>query len=438
MRAAVAAAAALLIGALGGGCPAGDVGTIELELVTSPGSTLLDTITRLRLTLTEPRRVFEIARTDRGFDLSLDLEATGAPSDVILEGFDANDNLVVAGQSPPLPFTAIDLRVVVFVAPPLSIERAPETLAAARRELAAGALPYGAILAGGAAADDAPSAAIAIYNAYDHTLLEGRAMPGARRGVALGVGVRGGVYLFGGRGPDGPTGTLWRFDTTVAPSGSYLELGDFPAAAREGARAVMIGADRFLVTGAPPLELAAARVVARGEHGPLEPSGATVMSPAGAVAAVVLSPAGVMRFRDESLAPIAADARAGGAAAALGKRVVVLGGGDPLSRDALVVDPFADAVTVVPDVLAAGRRFPAVAATSRHVVVAGGVDEAGAPIASAEVLDAATLAPLATIPIAPRTRAFAIALPNDQVLLGGGDDVTDVLELFTPPPPPIE
>ena len=55
--------------------------------------------------------------------------------------------------------------------------------------------------------------------------------------------------------------------------------------------------------------------------------------------------------------------------------------------------------------------------------------------ADAEVLDATTLAPLATVPARARTAGFAIPFPNDQVLIGGGTAATSELELFTPPVP---
>jgi hypothetical protein len=77
----------------------------------------------------------------------------------------------------------------------------------------------------------------------------------------------------------------------------------------------------------------------------------------------------------------------------------------------------------------------AIAATSRYVVIAGGKDATGATVASADILDANTLAFVATVPlVAARTGASAIALPNGQVLIAGGDPATETLELFTPDP----
>ena len=115
-------------------------------------------------------------------------------------------------------------------------------------------------------------------------------------------------------------------------------------------------------------------------------------------------------------------------------RIAVLGG-TPASRDAIVVDGTTGAVSTAADALSTPRRQPAVSTTARHVVVAGGSDATGAAIGSADVLDATTLAHLATLPILPRTGGFAIALPNEQVLLGGGAPASAALELFTPEPP---
>jgi hypothetical protein len=52
------------------------------------------------------------------------------------------------------------------------------------------------------------------------------------------------------------------------------------------------------------------------------------------------------------------------------------------------------------------------------------------------VFDATTLVALDAGDVVPRTAPFAFALPNDQILIGGGGELTDALELFTPPPPP--
>jgi hypothetical protein len=71
------------------------------------------------------------------------------------------------------------------------------------------------------------------------------------------------------------------------------------------------------------------------------------------------------------------------------------------------------------------------------VVVAGGTDGAGAVVGTAEVFDAATLAPRAVVPmVVPRTGAVARPLDSGQVLIVGGRDALGApvatVELFTP------
>lgn len=432
-------AALAALAAPGVGACTGTTGTIDLELATAPGGTL-DAVQRIRLTLTQPRRVVEAQRSGAGFDLALEVDASMEIGALIVEGFDAGGALIACGQSPRFAVAAINARIVVYMAPPRSIGVAPEALTSALGEVSGAALSFGAVIAGGRDAQGAPSAAIAVYNAYDHSLLDGLAMPAPRAGVAVGAGTAGDVYLFGGTGSDGnPAGTLWRFDTTVAPRGAYLPISDQAAFARTGQLVVPIGGARYLITGAPALAFDAftGALAARTDIAELPATGA-----AGALAndmrPAIFAGSELVRFRASGFDTLGPGRRDATAVALPGGRIAVLGGSDPASaRDALVVDPETGAVTAIPGALATARSRPLVAATSRHLVVAGGTDMAGAPLATAEVLDATTLAPLATLPTLARRGGFAIALPNDQVLLGGGAPVSTQLELFTPEPPAL-
>ena len=409
----------------------GTVGTVQLELTTAPGSHVLDAVQRLRLTLTDPHQVVEAERTAAGFDLAFELDAADRAGTLIVEGFDAAGALVACGQSPPVPVSALNSHVVIYVAPPRSIAAAPVALSTARSEVAVSALSYGAIIAGGREANGVPSSVIAIYNAYDHTLIAGIPMPSPRTGLALASAPNGRVYLFGGTGADGaPTGTVWRFETTVAPNGAFTPVADEPGFARTGQLAVPIAAERYLITGTPALDFAGTALTARGDIAGLPAIGAA--GSAGGAAFAIFGDAPLVRYRPDAFDPLAGSGPPGGVAAALPDgRVVIVGGA---SRDALVIDG-AGAVATVAGALTVARTRPTVAATSRHLLVIGGSDGAGAPIASADLLDAATLAPLATLAITPRTGGFAIALPNGQVLFGGGAPATTQLELFTPEPP---
>ncbi len=417
----------------------GQRGTIAIGLATAPGSTVLDPVTTLRLTITQPHVVYEAPRSSTGFDLSLDLDATGETGEVILEGLDAAGTRVATGMSPGIPIDAIDAKIVIYVAAPMSVAAAPVALVPARSEVAAAALPYGAVFAGGRDPAGAPSDAIALYNVYDHSLRQGMPMPVARAGLAVGVNLVGSVYLFGGVGPDGgAAGTVLSFDTTVAPNGAYAMLGDEPGFARAHQLAVRTSSDRFLITGTPPIDLVGGQPTARTDVASL-PAVATAVTPMDGVAAgVFVSATDILRYRKDAFdvaGPGLGRDRAGIAALPDG-HVAIVGGGSAATATGLVVfDAETGLSTPHVAVLTTGRFAPAVAATKRHLVIAGGVDDAGTPIATAEILDATTFASLAVIPIQARAGSFAIALANGQVLIGGGSPASDLLELFTPDPP---
>lgn len=417
----------------------GTTGTIGLDLATAPGSKLLDAVQRLRVTLTDPHQVVEAARSGSGsgsgFDLALELDATSTAGALIVEGFDAGGALIACGQSPRFPVAAINAHVVVYMAAPRSIAAAPAPVKAARSDVSGAAVSFGAVLAGGLDGG-APATGTAVYNAFDHSLVDGLALPAPRDGLAMAAGASGGVYMFGGKGADGqPAGTLWRFDTTVAPGGAFATIADQASYARAGQLIVALGADHYLITGSPALELTAGVLAARSDVAGLPATGAAATPGDGTPTAVFAGDA-VVRFRGSAFDTLPGDHHLDGAAAVAlpDGRIAVLGG--TASPDALVIDPAAGTVVAVPGVLSTARIRPAVAATSRHVVVAGGLDPAGQPIATADVLDAKTLAPVATLPMVSGAGGFAIALPNDQVLLGGGRPAVAVYELFTPEPPP--
>jgi hypothetical protein len=415
------------------------VGTIQLGLTTAPGSAVLDTATLLRLTLTNPPQVLEAPRTENGFNLVLELEAGGETGALIVEAFDDAGSPVAVGQSPPFPVAAINARIVVYMAPPMSIALAPTGLGSPRKEVSASRMTYGAVLAGGADPADAPSSAIAIYNSYDHSFVGGMPMPAARRGVTLASNTSTNVFVYGGTGPEGPAGTLWLFDTSVAPNGAYQVLDDQPGSARSGAIAVPIGTEHYLITGTPPLELELGTLSVRVDVPALPPAGASLVSTDGVPTALFVGSAGIIRYRDGVFETISVEPRVGASVIALAdNRFVVLGGGptgDMLTRDGLAIDAISGVVTTIPNLLATARRDAAAAITDRHLVISGGVAMDGTPRADAEVLDATTLAPLATLPARERTAGFAIAFPNDQILIGGGVAASSELELFTPPPP---
>ncbi|RPH53953.1 MAG: hypothetical protein EHM89_19280, partial [Acidobacteria bacterium] len=90
---------------------------------------------------------------------------------------------------------AIDGRIIIYMAPPLSVGAAPLSLAPARTELATGTLPYGVIFAGGRVASGEASDAVTIYSSFDHSLAAGLALPAPRAGMSLVVGTGSLAYM---------------------------------------------------------------------------------------------------------------------------------------------------------------------------------------------------------------------------------------------------
>lgn len=410
-------------------CPAPTTGTIDLELTTAPGSTVLDSVVRLRVTLTRPRQTVEaLRRPDGSFALGLEVDATGEAGAIVVEGFDANDALVAGGQSPEFGVTAIDARVVVYIAPPLSIERAPVSLAPAVANVSATALQFGAAFAGGRApATNVASNALAVYNAYDHSLAGGSPLPERRDGVVTATGSNNTIYLFGGRDEaSNPTGTLRLFDTNAPPSGRYFDLGDYPGLARADEVAVPIAIDRFIITGTPPLDAQNTAVVERTGLPALAPTGASVASGNARTALFVDTAGRFVRLREDTITILEIGARPGAAVAALSEgRFLAIGGGTADEQnDLVVIDAATGMATLHADALAEPHIGARVAVTRRHVVIAGNN-------AATEVLD---LASLARVAVAASFPGPLVALPNDQVIVVGVDGA---LSLFTPPPPGV-
>jgi hypothetical protein len=422
------------------GCQ-GTVGTVDVTLATSPGSTILDGVQTLRLTLTDPPQVQTAQRVGGGFAIDVELPATGNPGSLIVEGLDAGGAVIATGASPPFPFGAVSTSIVVFMAAPNSISPDIITLDPPRTQVSGTSISYGAVYIGGTLGDGTPSAATAIYNAFGHAFQVGVMLPVAKTGAAIAVGSSGQfVYVFGGADLSGAaTETVQRFDTSVAPAGAITDFGAFDGFARTGQAALSIGNEDILVTGSPVAELAgtSGTVTARSDVASLPPSGAAVTASDGVGTAIFAGASGVMRFRNNVF-----DALDVPAAACDGAIVVGLAAGKVgvLCATSGLIQIDAAAGTAEPFPIPTEMRTGcAVASTNRYLVVAGGTNAAGVAT-TAEIYDATTLALVATQPLAvPRTGAIATALPNGQILIAGGSDATGApigtLELFTPDSP---
>jgi len=440
------------------GC-GGEDGTITIEVVTAPDSTVLDDVVTARMVLTNPLTVVEAERDGEGrFALSLDVVAEAQSGAVLLEGLDADDNVVAYGRTPLLPIAAIDASITIYLAPPRSLAAAAVELTPARTDLGASLLEYGVVLAGGRDADGAPTANLAIYNAYDHVLELAEDMPEPRAGVSVGTGITGYAYVFGGEDATGAArGTLWRLDTTVTPAGEWLIDEDDPTLARAGAGIAPLGNDAFLITGEPPvlLEGLLLRTTPFDSPSSLAGGAASIQredEPGAPVYTLVIGEGagstGITRLAlgtlDSEAAPADAIRTGHSVVSTAQDKILAVGGRDAtgLLSSVIVTDPALRHYGSVADVLATPRVDAAIAATASYLVVAGGRDATGAIVPDAEIFDVETLARIGTIPmVVPRAGAIARPLPNQQILIAGGVDASGApvptIELFTPDPPEL-
>jgi hypothetical protein len=434
------------------GCP-GETGTLSVQIVTAPGSTLLDPVTRLRATLSSPLRVVEADRGPDGFELAIEVEADGRGAVLTVEALDAGGALVANGATPVLPIAAVEADIAIYLGAPDTLAAAPVALDPPRSEIGTGLLQYGTLLVGGRDAAGAPLADLDIYNAYTHTVQAGEDLPAARRGIAVGTSTSGYAYLFGGADAAGaPTGTAWRFDTQAEPAGDYLELDDDPAVARTGAVMAPLGVEEFVVSGEPvvflsgftglaavqmPMQLPPAAISVQDSTIPGSPIYTVFIGASAGSTGIVRLLSEV--FTDEG-APADALRTGHGLVPTPDDEVIAIGGrtaADGLVRSAVRYAPQSRVATSIPDVLATAREDAAIATNGEVLVVAGGRDAAGAVLGDAELIELATLVPIATIPLlVPRAGAVARPLTNGQIAIYGGVDAAGMpvatIELFTP------
>lgn len=448
--------AVVLLGGLTGGCDR--TGTIAVTLVSAPDSTVLEDVARARLTLTRPLAVIEAERDASGeLVLALDVPAEGVQGDIVFEGFGEDGALIAYGRSGPLPISGVTIDIAIYAAAPMSLAKTPVPLGTPRADMGIAVLSYGALLAGGRIKDGAASAAVEVYSVYQHVFQEMNDLPAARMAPAAAAGARDVVYLFGGLDADGaPSDTVYRFDTGATLGGTGSELATEGAGlARAGAAMVALGEERFAVTGMPPVRVEglAGRASAWSDAPNLAGTATSAVLD-GAVytlfAGAGNGESGAILLMDDGFIELAPPGgavnplwRSGHTSALLPDgSMLVLGGeldtadGTALAASAVRFQP--DRGWEVTELLVTPRIHAAAAATSEYLIVAGGVDENGALVGDAEVFDATSLAPVATLPMGPRSHATAVPLPNGQVLIVGGVDASGApvgtAELFTPAP----
>ncbi len=399
------------------------------------------------------------------FSLETGLPVDGQWHVLDVEGYDADGEVRCRGRSAAVRYTARASQDVSLVVRPVgrfsaAIE-ALGTLADARCELATAWLPdYGGLLAGGQTATGAPSSAAALYDVADERFVTVPALLTARRAPLLVPLADGGALCVGGfggaagatslRAPErlAPEATAWQAvdDWPAGP-----ELGDAAALAlpaggawitggRTGAAAptrqsLVVGADGAARLGVELPDARAGHVMVRVQAAGDEEAWHAIVGGGAAGSNPVL----VAREVGGAFAPAAAPAaaeRQAAAAVSLATEALVVGGsvaGTP-GRDALVLraECAGAAATClglhgIADVLQTARAgATATALPDGQVLVVGGRDAAGQPLATAERLrrdddghwNSVELLAL----LGARAGHAALALPDGLVWLAGGCD----------------
>jgi hypothetical protein len=420
-------------------------GTISVTLVESPSSTLLDSVETLQLTLTDPLTTQTTTRVGSGFAISFDVDANESAGQLIAEGMDGSGNLIAAGESPLFPVDAVDASVALFMAPPNSITASPVVLDPALDEVAIGEISYGVLFAGGRDASGVANDTVFIYDGFSHTSQAGTPLPDPRAGLAMGIEAGEYAFMFGGTDANGSAqANDWYFDTTASSAGVFSDFGAKTGFERTGQAMVLVDADDFMMTGTPAAELSdlSGTPTARTDVSSLPAAAAATTGSDGNIEAIFVDATAVTRYRDalDSFDTLSAKsvARDGASVVALQSGLVgVFCGGS----DAATIDAVSGAVVDVPGVPSVARASGcAVATTDQVLVIAGGtLAGSGGLATTAEIFDATTLAPIATAPlVVPRTNATAVPLGNGQILIAGGSDENGApiatIELFTPYP----
>ncbi len=435
----------LALGPFSASCE-GSVGVIAVDLVADPSGDLLSRTQRVRARLDNPAKEVEAVRNSSGgLVLDLEVDALGSIGSLSIEAFDASNALIGVGRSPPLPISAIDGVLTIHLSAPLSMSTAVVALDPVRADFGLAPLSFGGVFFGGSDGSGNPTAAVSVFNVYDHDFQIGLELPAPRSGAAAFRGNGGRVYLFGGR--DGSANALanaLRFDTNVAPAGAYFTIPTASELARAGAPAATLGGDRGIIGGGVPVLIDGIGQTTNEIAGGVTLSGTLTSSGTGAIAVgagtASSGAARVLPTGATELAVSPSAMRTGHSAVSIaGDDVLVLGGeiGGTVQTSGLHFVAANSTFTEIDNLLTTGRTEAAVAATERYIVVAGGLDQTGEVLGSVEVLDAQTLSVVATATLAvPRHSATALALANGQVLVIGGRDAAGqpigALELFTP------
>jgi hypothetical protein len=247
-------ALALLLAAACGG----KKGTVEIDIVVSPLDDPFTFAAQARFTIGDQMQSVPV--TNGHFSFSIDLDPPKDAEPIIVEALDSAGNVIGHGQTPALALQPIDQGPFsVWVGRPGTVAAARAALAAGRTEIAAfGATGLGVMFAGGRDATGAALANTAVYDVYTHAIIQSedgslKPMTTPRAGAAATASSPRGIVYGGAQSTGiGTAGGALASGELFDPSGGGLWSAVPASAATDAAYApqtTILGSGSALVSG---------------------------------------------------------------------------------------------------------------------------------------------------------------------------------------------
>lgn len=432
--------------------------TVGLELLFPQGEAPLDAVEvlRVRVVTEEENEEGALERVEQdvqvlqrpsssswaGFEGTLELGLVDFESaQVVIEGVDSGGSVVALGESMPIPLqSGRGANIAVFFQTVGTSGRGPSLERGWRDHGAAYLEGGGVFLAGGAEGDSADESWVYAIDRYEPIELTAPPEPRTLAGVATLGSSR--ALLFGGSQPAStalvydPVGDDWATvdlpgETSSWSRPSFDRLVDGGVVALRGAEVIRFAPGPPAAAAAifeVPAELAGGEIVVSGVElalvfGDGDPP-FVAFDPSDGDAVDVSQPAGGGRL-GHSLVALSDG------------RVVVAGGGEPLSSDVEVYDPLGDDWETVEGLLAGFERRGAAFLRLRddRLLLVGGERE-GTALEEAVVIDVDRAEATPITMAEPRLGCAVSGLPTGAVLVTGGvneeGEVLDTVELLRP------
>lgn len=429
----------------------GDPPLFDLSLVTPPGADPLASVDTVKLTVSNPpASVTQKVVNPASFSIELDVEVESLVGTITLEGL-SGSALVARGETPPLILRPEAQQMNLMVSPAGRSTPLSPTLQHPGLGMLALLLPGSGVLFVGGQQDvaAAPRKSAQLYDFFEHKLRTFAELPAAR---AFAVGAYCGdacAVVALGRGEGGLADKLLRHDGS---GWQQFDDGLDAATRRERAGIAPLGDGTYLVVGGQDaagkpldtlLRLAPSTAAARPTLTVLSPRSVTArLAPAaspgkGAVVIVGGQAAGApaceifytSSFQSQAHTLAGTPPASGAAAVDLADgRVVIVGGqdasGNPLA-DAWIVEPETLKSTRVENALIRARSGHKVVRLGGRLFVWGGTCAGGTLCSEGEILDAKTAKSAATFALGtPRSGFVLERLGRGSFLVGGGQDAS--------------